>query len=471
MVAGRKLKILSYFLSVMAFGLAIFVVLIPAQVHRLSAADEPEPQLWAVVVGVKEYQCPLCIFDQEWNMYPVGLKHPDDNARDLAAELSPVSGEDHVKLVLNEQATNSGIYHAIKWLAEKAGSKDTALFYFCGHSAPQNFGSYDYLVSDRQMAEWLDAIHSQNVVIILDTCYAGSFQNALGKNGRAMLMSCQSSESSLEDRELEHTVFTYYILQALNNFDSADVNGDYQLSAEEIFDYANPRTSDEIVQPFANEMAYSNMQHPTLYIPPDKYGEINLITKAVLSSDAKSAFEGTALTVDGKSYMSKQLPVSLTWLSGTSHRFDVPLQIDLEDGTRLVFTSWNDGNNSASRTTSIGGQYTANYGTQYKLTVQSEYGNPRGSGWYNSGSSASVSVNTTCGNIIRHTFEGWTGDYTGQKASAAITMDKSKTIKANWHNDYLMLYLLIAAIISVVIGGITVAVMIVRRNTQRGSVD
>jgi hypothetical protein len=465
MAKYRNGAMLKKIFPVFLVGAILSVLFIPIQaLYTPALAEAPQPQLWAVMIGVTEPQCPFCVFDTEWNVYPVQLKHPDDNARDMAAQLLPITDEDHIKLVLNEQGTNAGIYYAIKWLAENANANDTVLFYFCGHSAPQNLGSYDYLVSASQLAEWLDGIHAEKVIVILDTCYAGSFGKELNQNGRVVLMSCQPMESSLEDRELKHAVFTHYVLQALSDFHGADTNGNYELSAEEIFDYADPKTVDEIVAPFANLTPYANMQHPTLYIPPTKFGEINLFMDVILHSDAEPASDSTVLTVDGKSFLPKEIPASFLWLSGTSHRLDVPLQVDTGDGTRLVFTSWNDGGVSSSRVISRGGEYTANYKTQYKLTVESPYGSPGGSGWYDSGSKATVSITADDGNIIQHTFTGWSGDFTGQEANAAVTMDKSKTIKANWQNDYLRLYLLIVGI-TIVVAGITVAVMIRKKNT------
>jgi len=456
-------KIFSFFL----FSTIVTALLMPIQaLDKPALAESSEPELWAVMIGVTEPQCPLCVFDTEWNVYPVQLKHPDDNARDMAAQLLPITDEDHIKLVLNEQGTNAGIYYAIKWLAENARANDTVLFYFCGHSAFENLGSYDYMVEASQLAEWFDGIHAEKVIVILDTCYAGSFSKELGQNGRVVLMSCQPMESSLEDRELKHAVFTNYILQALNDFPGADTNGNYELSAEEIFDYADPKTVDEIVAPFANLPAFSsgNIQHPTLYIPPYKFGEINLFMKVIFHTDAEAASNSAVLTADGKSYLSKELPASFYWLSGTAHRFNIPLQIDMGDGTRLVFTSWNDGDVSSSRTISHGGEYTANYKTQYKLTVESPYGSPEGSGWYDSGSKAAVSIDINDGKIIRHIFTGWSGDFSSQEATAVVTMDKTKTVKANWQNDYLRFYLLIIGFI-IIVGGITAAFMMLKKKT------
>jgi hypothetical protein len=443
-------------------ALMLAALLIPSQaLYTPVLAESSEPEFWAVMVGVTEYQCPFCIYDKEWNVYPVGVKHPDDSARDLATQLTPVAGDGHIKLVLNDQATNAGIYYAIQWLAEKANANDTALFYFCGHSAPQNLGSYDYFVSDRQLAEWLDGVHSQKVVVILDTCYAGSFDKELSQDGRVVMMSCQPAESSLEDRELKHAVFTHYVLQALSDFDNADTNGNNELSAKEIFDYANPKTVEEIVAPFANLPVASrgNIQHPKLYIPPNVYGDVNLFSEVIFHSDAESVTDAIVLTADGKPYLSKTLPTSFAWLSGTTHSFVIPLQVDLGNGTRMLFTSWNDGVKSASRAISHGGEYTANYKIQYKLIVESEYENPGGNGWYDSGSKATFSINPTEGWIIQHIFTGWSGDFTGQEATSLVTMDKSKTIKASWRNDYLGLYLLIIGFI-VIVAGMTVPVVI-----------
>jgi uncharacterized repeat protein (TIGR02543 family) len=217
------------------------------------------------------------------------------------------------------------------------------------------------------------------------------------------------------------------------------------------------------VAPFANLAAFSsgNIQHPTLYIPPYKYNEINLFMKVIFHTDAESASDTTVLKADGKSYLPKELPVSFDWLSGTTHRFEITTPIATGEGTRLLFTSWSDGDASTERDISRGGEYAANYEAQYQLTVESPYGNPRGSGWYDSGSQATVSIRTDDGNIIQHTFTGWSGDYTGLDANMSLTMDKTKTIKANWKSDYLRLYLLIIGLIIVVAG--TTAVFKIRK--------
>jgi hypothetical protein len=456
--------------SFIAFLLSALLAVLLVQVvafHLPALAEEPAPEGWAVIVGVTEYQCTECIFDEEWNVYPVGVRHPDDGARDLAAQLSPIIGEDHIKLLLNSEAVNSAIYYAVEWLAEIAGADDTVLFYFCGHSAPQNLATYDYFISDWQIASWLDGLRSQKVVVILDTCYAGSFGKQLGRNGRVVMMGCQPYESSFEDHDLGYGVFTYYILQAFGNLDSVDANRDYEISAEEIFEYAEPKTIEEIVAPWANLPAISrgNMQHPAIYTPTYRFGENNLFMNIVFNTEVDFPSDATVLSVDGKSYLAGELPASFTWLSGTENRFDIPMQVSTGEGTRLVFTSWNDGDKSISRAISQGGEYTTSYKTQYKLTIESAYGVHKGEGWYDSGSEATISITSTEGKIIQHVFTGWSGDFVGGEATALVTMDGPKTISANWESVYLRLYLLIAGLVALT-GIATAAVVYIRKKTR-----
>jgi hypothetical protein len=112
--------------------------------------------------------------------------------------------------------------------------------------------------------------------------------------------------------------------------------------------------------------------------------------------------------------------------------------IDIGKGTRYVFISWDDGDTSASRTISRAGVYTANYKTQYQLTINSAYGQPQGADWYDSGSTTTISVASVEEGTIRHIFTGWSGDFTGEAGTASVIMNSPKTITANWRTDYLL---------------------------------
>jgi len=531
-------------LFIVCFGTVLAVLLTPVQVCTPAHAEEPEPECWAVIVGVSHYASSVCYEDEEGNLVcDSDLKYADDDARDLYQLLASIWGEGHIELLLDSQATKVDIYYAIRRLAAKADSDDTVLVYFAGHGLRRDYGAYidyaigsdyematiwqtsstmmwqdrqivgpgyvcpfdsgqslswdcDYEISHVDLARWLDMLASQNIVIILDTCSAGSFSSELSQDGRVMLMGCQPDEGSLESCELEHGVFTHYVLEAFRNFDVADTNGDYELSAQEIFSYAETRTTDETItcdnptvtidEIIADPMLWQELssvcdnvsstidgtaafhnvtvsegdeQHPLL---SDCYpGELSLLMKVVFDTTADFPPDATVLTLDGEPYLSGELPASFIWAPGSVHTLDIPSQMDTGERTRLVFVSWDDGDASVSRAISHGGEYAANYETQYQLTVESAWGNPVGQGWYESSEVAHVSVYSPAGIIIRRLFAGWSGDSVGTEASTLLTMDGPKTVIANWRADYLRLYILIAGVVALV--GATVGIRIRRR--------
>jgi uncharacterized repeat protein (TIGR02543 family) len=116
-------------------------------------------------------------------------------------------------------------------------------------------------------------------------------------------------------------------------------------------------------------------------------------------------------------------------------------------GTQYIFTSWTGdatgSDYSASDTITMDGPKTAtaNWKTQYYLTVSSAHGSVGGEGWYDSGSSTFAYVNASVvsgGTGVQYVFTGWTGDASGTdySSSDAITMDGPKTATANWKTQY-----------------------------------
>jgi hypothetical protein len=134
--------------------------------------------------------------------------------------------------------------------------------------------------------------------------------------------------------------------------------------------------------------------------------------------------------------------------------------------TRYVFLTWAvDGTSVAGNPISvaINAPHTvvASYKTQYYLAVESDYGDPEGTGWYDSGSTATISVISPVGTIIRQVFLNWRGDSTETTAIATVIMDSPKSLAATWGEDYTQLYILIggvaalagAASVIIVLGG------------------
>ncbi|HID94156.1 MAG TPA: hypothetical protein EYP60_08680, partial [bacterium (Candidatus Stahlbacteria)] len=82
---------------------------------------------------------------------------------------------------------------------------------------------------------------------------SGGFQTLLGSITNAVaLLACKANEYAYEDPGLKNGVFSYYLVEALDL--KVDNNVDYYTSAEEIFNYANPK----VIQ------FTSNRQHPQI---------------------------------------------------------------------------------------------------------------------------------------------------------------------------------------------------------------
>ncbi len=149
-----------------------------------------------------------------------------------------------------------------------------------------------------------------------------------------------------------------------------------------------------------------------------------------------------SVTVDGVTYLPTQLPITFTWVEGSTHTLSLPkTEIYTEANTRLVFTGWNDGVEDASRTiiVSKSANIVALFKTQYFLSIISPYGSPWGQGWYDEGSLATFGVKPVDEIVkgkVRAIFSGWSGGLTPWSANNSIYMFKPVEVTANWKRQY-----------------------------------
>jgi hypothetical protein len=136
----------------------------------------------------------------------------------------------------------------------------------------------------------------------------------------------------------------------------------------------------------------------------------------------------------------------------------VPQTVPGSTGTQYAFKGWlingtPSTGNPVSITLDKPYTATAKYTTQYQLIVNSPYGNPQGSGYYDAGSAAQFSVTTPIGFPIQQIFSQWQGDYTGTSSQGTITMDKPHAVQAVWTTSYLPLIAIIV-VAAAVVGGL-----------------
>ena len=409
-------------------------------------------EYWAVIVGVGEYQ------------YFGELASAHNDAMGLYEQLAPIYGDDHIMLLVDNEATKDNIEDAISdWLDPLEDEDDVVLFYFSGHGCygydlapidetdgydeyicPYDILPYSYAnnIRDDELDNWLDDLESDNIVVILDSCFSGGFiDRAIGiesglpptdprdgftrdlsQSGRVILTGCAEDEYGWEDSALGHGVFTYYILEALDELELTDANGDNEISVEEVFNYAAPKVVE----------CMEGYQYPQI---DDGYaGDLGLFTTATVTFDTSPPV--ASVIIDETAYSAEEQPVSFTWPTGTVHTFQTLGLVTGESGIRYMFTSWSDGDTSTSRTITVSESetYTANYTAQFYLTVQSEWGGPQGEGWYDEDALATFSVSPLIdhGDGTGYAFTYWSGDSTETTPSASMTMDSPKTVTANW---------------------------------------
>jgi uncharacterized caspase-like protein len=219
-----------------------------------------KPRLHLLVIGVNRY-ADSTIPTLRW-----AVNDARAIGRFFATSIS--TGAIQSRLLLNEKATLSAIKHyAGERIADAARESDTVIIYFAGHGAPdlaagssrevEHFlvphdGCRNRLYStafslERDLADLLVRIRSENVLVVLDCCFSGagdgrgveghrlrlarlhSAGNArsaivtrsgtsidLGR-GRAMLFACGPTEQAAESSSLRHGVYTHAILSYLNS--------------------------------------------------------------------------------------------------------------------------------------------------------------------------------------------------------------------------------------------------------------
>ncbi|MEM4250427.1 MAG: SHOCT domain-containing protein [Candidatus Bathyarchaeia archaeon] len=152
-------------------------------------------------------------------------------------------------------------------------------------------------------------------------------------------------------------------------------------------------------------------------------------------------------------------------------------KIEKSNVERSIFKFWNiDGSEVTSSTITLKmdmpHKAKATYKTQYYLEVRSELDQPQGSGWYDEGSEASVSVLPEVpmtgfwGSLgARYVFESWTAPSGMNQYSPAtrVTVDRPTVVTAVWRQDYSSAYAVLAMMLALALAVVLVVIIVARR--------
>ncbi|HUK51371.1 MAG TPA: hypothetical protein VLV18_10070, partial [Terriglobales bacterium] len=182
---------------------------------------------------------------------------------------------------------------------------------------------------------------------------------------------------------------------------------------------------------------------------------INVIGRAYLTLTGLQPNSTT--NIDSVPYLSNQSTLELLFQLGTFHEIRVQAMIELSPGTRMIFSGWNDGDNSNPRELLVAGNISLSpkYIVQHSLVVNSPIQSVFGNGWYPYGEVAQFGVVSTTQQSSSYfglvtdsyAFSGWTGDSNSTNASATVFMNGPKIVTAQWvYESATLSYLGIATI-------------------------
>ncbi len=293
------------FILIVSSLLPLFSIQSTANVPINSPSQHPtknmanDTEYWALLVGVGDY-----------------AENPMEDRPDMILEVNDFYAqllqsdwwsEDHIKVFTGEDATVVNIVAGLRWLDRMEDSNDISLVYLSTHGFPLGLdippadeadGTDEALVSywgftypslviwDDELNVLLNRLESKGVCLIVDSCYAGGFNDPSNWNSTDIPTDSQHQMAyaaeewakgfgedvrgqkrvvlmgSCEDEEAVSGGFGPYLVDGLRGY--ADSNDDGIISAEEVFFYAEPRSF--------------QMQHPTLYDGYD--GELPIMTTA-----------------------------------------------------------------------------------------------------------------------------------------------------------------------------------------------
>jgi hypothetical protein len=229
---------------------------------------------WAVIIGISQYQ-------HSGQHGLANLIFADDDAKAFAQSLRNLGwSKSHIKLLLNEDATQRNIMIALESWLSKAGPNDQIVLFWAGHGFPDPedpekvyFACYDTNISIPATGYRMDKVRtaleerkSKNVILLADTCHAGKLITR-GERGISIVPQIDKMQreqqvpkgwvfmvgADTDRKAIEHTswtngAFTHSLIKGLSGeadgFQSAGAK-DGIVTMGELKDYMNISMPDE----------------------------------------------------------------------------------------------------------------------------------------------------------------------------------------------------------------------------------
>lgn len=262
------------------------------------------------------------------------LRYALSDARRLADTLNEVGGVESRNSMILADPDRKKIHNAFarfaKDIEQRRGKarRTEFILYYSGHSDENALLLGKETFSYSELKESLSLVPSDVHVVMLDSCFSGSFVRAKGGSrkqpflmddasevkGHAYLSSSSAEESSQESDIIQASYFTHSLVTGLRG--AADASGDRKVSLNELYHYAFNDTLSK------TETSSFGPQHPSFNIT--MVGSGDLVLTDITNADSALIFPDDAegryfiRTVDGL------LVSELNKVAGTALALAVP---------------------------------------------------------------------------------------------------------------------------------------------------
>jgi uncharacterized caspase-like protein len=227
-----------------------------------SKLKQEDPHLYILAVGIDQYK------DSN-----VNLKYAVKDAKDLEEKLKTQSAtlykpeNIHYSLLTDIEATKTNIVKKVNELSNAIKPQDSFILFVGGHGVLlQNqyyMLTHDYdgmvndisMISSNEIVEMSKKIKSLSQLFIFDTCHAGGVDtivsglydarmSVLAKKMGLHIYASASDKQEAMDGYKGNGLFTYTLLDGLNNNKEADKNKDGKVTVVGLGEYSKKKTTD-----------------------------------------------------------------------------------------------------------------------------------------------------------------------------------------------------------------------------------
>ncbi|MCB0534040.1 MAG: tetratricopeptide repeat protein [Saprospiraceae bacterium] len=266
-----------------------------------SEFQNPKSATFAVVVGISDYQDPtipdLRFADRDAQAFANFLRSPAGGALD----------EDHLKVLINEEATAGKVAANLYWLMDECKEGDQAIIYFSGHGdaedrfkrqpgfllcwdAPAKVYLAGGVIDLRLLQDVISSLSldtKARVLVVTDACRSGKLSGSdyggaqvtaasLQKQfaNEIKILSCQPDEYSIEGKQWGggRGAFSYHLLDGL--YGMADGNADGVVDLKEIGRYLEDKVAQEVAPEHQNPMTIGSRTEKLTDVFPELLAEL-----------------------------------------------------------------------------------------------------------------------------------------------------------------------------------------------------